>query len=267
MAALDHLVLVWLGANSTTAGMVFLVLVVWSATQAGIVLSLYIAVLCALSFDYFFLPPVSHLGLLGAQAWVAMVSFARSCLVVSRVAERRASQTLQAKQRQADVERLYALSQEMMLYDDADRLIRDLPGVIDRIFALDGVVLYVCDRDQFYSSTGDVPISMQAALQPSTQGPKPHPRAIRRLPDHGAHAWAEAGGSVGLAARRRCPARSRPPSALRSPSSLLAPSPLRPQPASRPRAKASACAQRSSTRSPTNCAPRSPPSAPPPPPA
>ncbi len=41
--------------------MVFLVLVVWSATQAGIWLSLYIALLCALSFDYFFLPPFRHL--------------------------------------------------------------------------------------------------------------------------------------------------------------------------------------------------------------
>ncbi len=52
--------LVWLGANSTTAGMVFLVLVVWSASQAGIVLSLYMAVLCAVSFDYYFLPPNPH---------------------------------------------------------------------------------------------------------------------------------------------------------------------------------------------------------------
>ena len=46
-AALTTFLLVWLGANSTTAGMVFLVLVVWSATQAGTVLSLYIAVVCA----------------------------------------------------------------------------------------------------------------------------------------------------------------------------------------------------------------------------
>ncbi len=33
---LTTVLLAWLGANSTTAGMVFLVLVVWSATQAGI---------------------------------------------------------------------------------------------------------------------------------------------------------------------------------------------------------------------------------------
>ncbi len=147
-------VLAWLGANSTTAGMVFLVLVVWSASQAGIVLSLYMAALSALSFDYFFLPPIHTFRLLGAQAWVEMISFALGCVVVSRLAERARRQALRAEQRQVDVERLYALSQEMMLFEDAEKLIHDLPGLIDRIFALDGVILYVCDQDRFYSSSG-----------------------------------------------------------------------------------------------------------------
>src|ERR1700690_446067 len=105
-------VLVWLGASATTAGMVFLVLVVWAATQAGIWLSLYVAVLCALSFDYFFLPPVRSIEIVGAQQWVAMISFLASCLVVSRVAERARGQTQQAEQRREDVELLYELSQE-----------------------------------------------------------------------------------------------------------------------------------------------------------
>ena len=41
IASLTTLALVWLHANSTTAGMVFLALVVWTATQAGLTLSLY----------------------------------------------------------------------------------------------------------------------------------------------------------------------------------------------------------------------------------
>ena len=165
--------LVWLGANSTTAGMVFLVLVVWSASQAGTVLSLYMATLCALFFDYFFLPPLHTFRLVGAQSWVEMISFALGCVVVSRLAERARQQTLQAEQRQADVGRLYALSQEMMLFEDADRLIRDLPRLIDRIFALDGVILYVCDHDRFYSSTRDATASIRAHMQSLTQGLSP----------------------------------------------------------------------------------------------
>jgi two-component system sensor histidine kinase KdpD len=165
--------LAWLGANSTTAGMVFLVLVVWSASQAGIALSLYMAALCALFFDYFFLPPVHTFRLVGAQAWVEMISFALGCVVVSRLAERARTQALRAEQRQVDVERLYALSQEMMLFEDADKLIRDLPGLIARIFALDGVILYVCEQDRFYSSTGDAPASIRAHMQAVTEGLSP----------------------------------------------------------------------------------------------
>jgi two-component system sensor histidine kinase KdpD len=173
MAALTTLALVWLGVNSTTAGMVFLVLVVWSATQAGLWLSLYIAVLCALSFDYFFLLPYRTLRIAGAQEWVAMVSFVASCVVVERVAELARRQTRHAEERREDVERLYSLSQEMMLHEDAAGLIRDLPRLIDRIFALDGVVLYICDQDQFFASTAELPMSIQASLRAMTQGPNP----------------------------------------------------------------------------------------------
>jgi len=172
-AALATLALAWFGATSTTAGIVFLVLVVWWATQAGIILSLYTAVLCALCFDYFFLPPLNTLRLGSAQAWVAMISFAISCVVVSRLSERARKQALKAEQRQADVERLYALSQEMMLFEDADRLLHDLPGAIGRIFALEGVILYVGEYDRFFSSTSGLPASVQLHMQAVTQGLNP----------------------------------------------------------------------------------------------
>jgi len=173
MAALTTLALVWTGVNSTTAGMVFLVLVVWSSTQVGIWLSLYIAVLCALSFDYFFLPPVHTLQIIGIQQWVAMISFMASCVVVGRLAQRARRQAQKAEERRADVERLYSLSQEMMLHEDASGLIRDLPRLIDRIFALDGVVLYICDGDQLYASTSELPMSIQASLRAMTEGSSP----------------------------------------------------------------------------------------------
>lgn len=153
------------GADAITAGMVFLVLVVWSATQAGIALSLYIAVICAISFDFFFLPPYHTFVLAGAQQWVAMASFVFSSLVAGRVAERARRQALQAEQRRADIERLYTLSQEMMIHPDAAGLIRDLPRLIQRIFALDSVVLYVRDQDQFVSSITDLPESLKARLR------------------------------------------------------------------------------------------------------
>jgi len=173
LAALATGLLAGTGANSTTAGMAFLVLVVWFAAQTGIRLSLYIAILCALSFDYFFLPPFRTLRIVGIQGWVAMISFVVSCAVVGRVAEMARRQARHANERREDLERLYTLSQEMMLQEDAAGLIRDLPRMIGRIFALEGVALYVRDRDQFYASTTELPISIQASMRAMTEGNHP----------------------------------------------------------------------------------------------
>jgi two-component system sensor histidine kinase KdpD len=150
--------------------MVFLVLVVWFAAQAGIWMALWVALLCAVAFDYFFLPPLHTLQIAGIQQWVAMISFLLSCVVVGRVAERARRKARQAEERRADLERLYELSQEMMLQGDAAALIQELPRMIARIFALDGVVLYVRDQEQFYASTDDLPMSIQASLKVMTLG-------------------------------------------------------------------------------------------------
>jgi len=164
-------VLVWTDANAPTAGVVFLTLVVWFASQLGYRLSIYAALLCALGFDYFFLPPFRTLQIAGMQQWIALFSFLASCIVVSRVAERARQQTRQAEQRRLDVERLYELSQEMMFHEDADGLIRELPRVIGRIFALESVVLYIRERDRFQASSADLPMSIEASLKSMAQGP------------------------------------------------------------------------------------------------
>ena len=94
--------------------------------------------------------------------------------MVSSVAERARSQARQAVARREDVEQLYELSQEMMLQEDASGLIRDLPRMIARIFALDGVVLYVRDEEQFYTSTArsaDEHSGQPAGDEPMGQNP------------------------------------------------------------------------------------------------
>ena len=169
-AGLTTLALSFAGAHASTAGMVFLVLVVWLATQAGVFVSMYTAVVCALCFDYFFLPPIHTFTLAGPQEWVAMFTFAASSYVVGRVAERARLQARNAEQRREDVERLYTLSQEMLLHEDSAGLMSELPGTIARIFSLDGVVLYVREHDQFFSSTSELPMSIQASLSALTQG-------------------------------------------------------------------------------------------------
>jgi two-component system, OmpR family, sensor histidine kinase KdpD len=152
-------------AHPATAGMVFLVVVVVTATQAGLVVSLYSAVLCAVSFDYFFLPPFHTFILAGPQEWVSMFTFAISSVVAGRVAERARQQKDQAEKRREDVERLYQLSQEMMLHQDSAGLIRGLPELVKRTFGVEDAVLYVLDRDEYAATVGDLPELFKANLR------------------------------------------------------------------------------------------------------
>lgn len=152
ITALITVALVLLHADAATSGILYLTLVVWAATLTRRAISIYLAVIASLLFDYYFLPPLHSLGLTGSQTWLAMIAFVVSCIVVGRVAERARSQTQHAEQRREDVERLYALSQEMMLHEDAAGLIREIPRLVEHNFALDAVLLYVRGEDRLYSS-------------------------------------------------------------------------------------------------------------------
>ena len=166
-------VLSTLRASDTTASLVYLVFVVWFATVSGFWLSLFVAVVCAAAFDFFFLPPFHTMSLQGSEEWIALASFLLCSIVVSRVAELARQQKLKAEQRRADVERLYALSQEMMLYEDAERLLGELPRLLCSIFSLDSAALYVNENDGFYASGQDWPMGIHASLQAAVLGPQP----------------------------------------------------------------------------------------------
>jgi two-component system sensor histidine kinase KdpD len=87
VAASATCALVKLKADSGTAGILYLALVVWAATLAGPRLSIYLAVVTSFLFDYFFLPPLHTLGLYGIQSWLAMISFVVSCVIVGSAAK------------------------------------------------------------------------------------------------------------------------------------------------------------------------------------
>ncbi len=152
LTALLTAVLWFLHANSTIAAIVYLVAIVWFATLTRPALSVSVAVLSSLAFDYFFLEPRYSITINGVQDWLAMVSYVAACIVVSRVAERARRQTRNAEMRRADVERLYTLSLEMMLHEDAQRLVHDLPRLVEKNFALTSVILYVNETSQLYSA-------------------------------------------------------------------------------------------------------------------
>jgi two-component system, OmpR family, sensor histidine kinase KdpD len=163
--------LVLAGVDEAAAGLVLLTLVVWLSTLGGVAFSLYVAFVSSLFFDYFFISPVRTLQLAGPQEWAGMFCFLASCVVVGRLADRARRQTLQAEQRREDVERLYELSQQMMLHDDAAGLVHELPKLIVSVFALEGAAVYVSDLDQFHASGIELPMGAEGTLRAMTVSP------------------------------------------------------------------------------------------------
>ncbi|UWZ81856.1 sensor histidine kinase [Occallatibacter riparius] len=154
-----------LGASSTTAGLTFLVIVVWTATRVGIRISLYVALLCAFLFEYNFLPPYHSIRIASGAEWVAVITFVASSLVAGRVSERARREAQQAEQRRAEIDRLYTLSQEMMLREDAAALTQELPGLLERTFGLERVVLYMRDQEKFHASVEGIGDELAAAMR------------------------------------------------------------------------------------------------------
>ena len=167
------LVLDAFGAGSTTAGLIFLVIVVWTATRVGIRISLYVAILCAILFEYYFLPPYRDLRIVTSAEWVAVISFVVTSIVAGRVAEHARKQAEHAEQRRAEIDRLYALSREMMQREDAATLTRDLPELVERILGLERVILYMRDQEKYHAAADGIPDELAATLRQQSRAEVP----------------------------------------------------------------------------------------------
>ena len=128
--------------NATTAGFLYLLLVLVIATGWGFLDALVASIAATLTFNLFFLPPVGQLTIADPQNWVALFSFLATALVASRLsteAKRRASDAIASQQ---NVERLYTLSRAILLIDKSDGFARQLVRQLADTFDLTAVVLY-----------------------------------------------------------------------------------------------------------------------------
>ena len=105
-------------ANQTTVALSFLMLVLVTASQWRLAYSVYLSVLCALLYNFFFLPPVGRLTIADPQNWVALAAFLCSSVLVSHLAEREHQHAEASEGRRREVERLYEFSQQLLLQED-----------------------------------------------------------------------------------------------------------------------------------------------------
>jgi K+-sensing histidine kinase KdpD len=148
-----------LPANSTTAALAFMLLVlivsaVWTLWEA-----LAVAVTASLALDYFFLKPRGF-RISDPNDVVALVAFFVCAVIASQLALTARRRTADANRRQEETERLYALSRAFMLVPDDVSVPSLVAFQLVQLFGFPGVALYLRADDQVYRSGPDnVPLT------------------------------------------------------------------------------------------------------------
>lgn len=100
-------------ANSATAGLLLLVVVLFVATWGGLEIGVAMAVLAAAGYNYFFIPPTGTLHVDAAADWVSLAAFLVTAVLTSRLVVSARREASEARARAAEVQALYDLSVEL----------------------------------------------------------------------------------------------------------------------------------------------------------
>jgi two-component system sensor histidine kinase KdpD len=143
----------WLHVNETTVALTFLVGILLVAANWGLRHSIYLSLLSALAFNFFFLPPVMTFTIGDSRNWVALFAFLVTGVVASQLAERARREAKNARSREREAERLYEFSQQMLVTGNVIDLLNVLPQMIAVTFNLAGAAVYLRERDRVYRSS------------------------------------------------------------------------------------------------------------------
>jgi two-component system, OmpR family, sensor histidine kinase KdpD len=138
--------------NATTAGFAYLVSVLFIASRWGLTEALVASFGSVACFNYFFLPPVRTFTIADPQNWVALFAFLVTSVTASRFSEQAKRRTLEALDRQREMEKLYALSRAILLIDPVHPMPKQLALQVAQSFGATAVALYDRSSGEFYRS-------------------------------------------------------------------------------------------------------------------
>ena len=146
----------YLDVNPTAIALVFLIAVLFASAYWGLRYAVVLSIVATACFNFFFLPPLYTFTIADPQNWVALVAFLVTALVAGNLSERARREADDAKRRRHEVERLYALSQQLLTTENLVSLLNALPNIVTDTFSVTGAALFVTDRAAVYRSGPDV---------------------------------------------------------------------------------------------------------------
>lgn len=150
VAAITFLCFRVLHVNSATVGFGFLLAVLFISATWGLRYATFTALLATIAYNYFFLPPLFRFTITDPQNWVALLTFLVTAVVASQLSERARRSAIYAEQRRREFERLYALSQQLWLTENAFELLNLIPKNVVDSFGLDGAAVFLEGKQDAY---------------------------------------------------------------------------------------------------------------------
>jgi two-component system sensor histidine kinase KdpD len=135
--------------NVTTVALSYLLLLLFVAASSRLWVALTASVAAALSFNFFFLPPVGTLAIADSQNWMAFGSFLIVSLVASRLSSAARDRQREAIGRRDDLGRLFELSRDVLRATDGDDAIHGLAQNVAQRFLLDYVAICLPNGAEF----------------------------------------------------------------------------------------------------------------------
>ena len=164
VVAIDAII-VWLyfkeiHVNPTTVGFTFLLAILVVSATWGLQYAIFMAMVATLAYNYFFLPPLLRFTIADPQNWVALFAFLVTAIIASQLSERARREAVQSNQRRHEVERLYALSQQLLVSDNVFGLLNSVPAYIVETFGVGGAAVFLENKSKMYFSD----IAIQSSL-------------------------------------------------------------------------------------------------------
>ncbi len=140
--------------NLSSATSLHLLLVTTIALRWGLLEASVVSLLSALCLDYFFTDPVFAFNMTDSRDWVALFTFEGVALLASRLSNRVRSHAREAERSRLQVQKLYELSQHILLLDRQKPVDEQLATLIQATFEMRGVALWNA-HDLHLSRSGD----------------------------------------------------------------------------------------------------------------
>jgi two-component system, OmpR family, sensor histidine kinase KdpD len=168
--------------NATTVGFAYLITVLLVAASWGLAESVVASIAATICFNYFFLPPVGTWTIEDPENWVALLSFLVTSLIASQLSDRAKRRTLEARSRQIEMERLYALSRAIMLMDSTRPVGSHIARELARTFDIPAVAIYDRTNDTVhYGGSEDMTHSQAGLREIAVTGSPPKDNEMRGL--------------------------------------------------------------------------------------